>query len=634
MDTKGSKWDIHRSCHVSARDHEAPALPRSLGSGSCMFCSKQLASRKVLHSSFGTLGENRRHLPLQLKEKWGKWCCAWLQCRGYRPSCRHEIFGDACAWGSECAVRTFTRKCHTKFNQNPHNFGTFDWGKCDARLGEHDVTRFNCFSATSSNNSKVKSLLTERGRESHRFGRCEYKSLLLPFLCFVQFVLGRCISFSCANQPTFPVSHAPFSPSATVVKFDLVPFRSDVDEVLKELKVTTEQLVIPIIAYVGIAANVLVCCLLRCNKQMRQSSKILLHFLLVSQMCYLASVAVYLKLKELDYEHDHVVMNFAGIAVSASQIVAVWMLFLLVTENCKILQHFKSGEKPPVLWKTMCKITFTLLFVLAFHLPFVPHIRVALYQFNNLISPCSLPLDDHWDFTLPKQDEPLDQFYLLYFSVGYIVLTYALPYLLIGRYPNLLTLPMNATKKSLNLFMTTGGDFCILYWMLNTVSVCRDKDVIDLLHWVQSDRTLSEQACASAFTAFLCTVLCNVYLCCSTPKFVFMIFYLFNHPMRYLRDSYKFFYVANSFGNLVLVLWPMTNIVVLIVCDEEVRNRVKSCCIARCRRITGPVRRKCSVQQRPKRVPCVCKNEEEIEITFLAENEGNFSSTDVTDPRL
>ena len=210
---------------------------------------------------------------------------------------------------------------------------------------------------------------------------------------------------------------------------------SEVEVVLQQIEVTTEQLVIPIIAYVGISINILVCFLLRSDHDMRISSKLLIYSFLICQMMYLASVAIYLKFKQLSFANDITIMNYITIVISISQMLATWILFLLVSESYRRIKSFKKKTTVLSLWNNQAKLIMLILLVLIYHLPYVPQIRVILYHLDKgFFSPCSNSIDDHWEFILPKKSDPVDTYYVIYFCFMYVIVTYALPYLLIGMY--------------------------------------------------------------------------------------------------------------------------------------------------------------------------------------------------------
>ena len=210
---------------------------------------------------------------------------------------------------------------------------------------------------------------------------------------------------------------------------------SEVEVVLQQIEVTTEQLVIPIIAYVGIAVNVVVCFLLKWYRGMRLSCRILLYSFVICQMLYLALVAIYLKFKQLHLARDITVMNYVGIGLSISQMLATWILFLLINENYRCIKYFKKRGKMLSHWNNLAKLAMLVLLVLIYHLPFVPQIRVFLYHLDkDFFFPCSNSIDDHWNLILPKKMESVDTYYIIYFCFMYIILTYVLPYLLIGWY--------------------------------------------------------------------------------------------------------------------------------------------------------------------------------------------------------
>ena len=145
--------------------------------------------------------------------------------------------------------------------------------------------------------------------------------------------------------------------------------------------------------------------------------------------------------------------------------------------------------------------------------------------------------------------------------------------------------------------------------------------MIDLLHWVKDDTTLSTDVYAPAHTAFLSTVFCNTYLIFYIPKVVSMIFYLFNQPLRYLNDRFRYFYFMNAFGNLAIVLWPITNLYILLRYNEKVRGHMTIMCVTRGRKLTWPLRKRLYMQKKRQSMQCVCKSDEEIEIANLAEAE-------------
>ena len=152
-------------------------------------------------------------------------------------------------------------------------------------------------------------------------------------------------------------------------------------------------------------------------------------------------------------------------------------------------------------------------------------------------------------------------------------------------------------------------------------TACQDKDVIDLLHWVKNDISLPGDVCAPAQTAFLATIFCNVYLVFTIPKNVIMIFYLFNQPLRYLDDKYRYFYFSNAFGNLATVLWPIANFYVLVWYNKHVRGHMKIACVSCIRKMTWPTRKRLYMQKKRPSMQCVCKSDEEIEIANLPDKE-------------
>ncbi len=107
-----------------------------------------------------------------------------------------------------------------------------------------------------------------------------------------------------------------------------------------------------------------------------------------------------------------------------------------------------------------------------------------------------------------------------------------------------------------------------------------------------------------------------------------MVFYFFNHTIRYLDDKYKYFYVTNSLGNLALILWPMTNLIVFIRYNTKVKDRLKDLCVSCWRKVSQPMRRKLGLRlpsrKRNQSMPCVYKSDAEFETANLAEAEDQF----------
>ena len=202
---------------------------------------------------------------------------------------------------------------------------------------------------------------------------------------------------------------------------------------MQRIEATTEEVVIPVLAYVAIAINILVCILLRSDTDMRISSRIIVHTFLVAQMFYLASVAAYLKVKELGFNNDLEVMNYATIPLGVCQMIAVWTLLLLVSDSHKCLKYFNQKRRLTSPCGVAAKTLLLVLLVLIFHVPYVPQIRVILYKLCSVLTPCSTSLADHWELAMPEKNSPIDTYYVAYFCFAHIFFTYTLPYFLIGK---------------------------------------------------------------------------------------------------------------------------------------------------------------------------------------------------------
>ena len=100
-----------------------------------------------------------------------------------------------------------------------------------------------------------------------------------------------------------------------------------------------------------------------------------------------------------------------------------------------------------------------------------------------------------------------------------------------------------------------------------------------------------------------------------------MMFYLFNQPLHYLNDKYRYFYFMNSLANLAIVLWPITNLYILLRYNDKIKGHMKLMCASCARRLTLPLRKRLYMQKKRKSMQCVCKSDEEIEIANLSDTE-------------
>ena len=203
----------------------------------------------------------------------------------------------------------------------------------------------------------------------------------------------------------------------------------------EKIEETSEEIVIPTVAYVGIIISILACCLLKSDKGLRSNSRLYLQSLFVAQLLHLAVIAIYLKLKHFGYASQISTMYYVAIAMGIFQMLASWIFYFFLDDCFQVIKFYtKQKDPPPSIWNTRIKLIVLLLLTIVYHVPYVPSIIVLFYKTSAYFTACHLVMDDHWEFVLPKKNETVDVYYIIYFCMMYAMFAFIVPYFKMCKY--------------------------------------------------------------------------------------------------------------------------------------------------------------------------------------------------------
>ena len=202
-----------------------------------------------------------------------------------------------------------------------------------------------------------------------------------------------------------------------------------VAEVFEKIEETSEEIVIPVVAYVGIVISILIFFLLKSDKALRSNSRFFLQSLFVAQLLHLVVVAIYLKLKRFGYASQISTMYYVAIAMGIFQMLSSWLFYFFLDDCYKVIRFYaKQKDTLPSIWNTRIKLIVLLLLIVVYHVPYVPSIIVLFYKTSAYFTACHLVMDDHWEFVLPKKNETVDVYYIIYFCMMYALFAFIVPY--------------------------------------------------------------------------------------------------------------------------------------------------------------------------------------------------------------
>ena len=299
----------------------------------------------------------------------------------------------------------------------------------------------------------------------------------------------------------------------------------------------------------GIIFNVVSMLLVSRDQAMRKQTKRLLHSLVCLQTIYMICVIGYVLVRHMSEmtslmtSHRLRITSYVSTLMSSSQMAASYAIYVLATDSYRKLAYLYKPF-PSKRLRKLRRIKFSLLVTvcgsLLFHLVYLPEIRVLLYRLDPaMFDPCMLPLTKQWQFVKHTSMET-DLYYALYYGLLYLLLLYALPFYLVA---------------------------------------CRNKDVIDILHEVQDDvRCWSKKRIYNvAESCLVVSIICNVYLATTVPKFVLLLFKIFDLVLLFASDSHVFFVYCTSLANLVTVFGAGLYYFVFVIYSRRLRQAVTQC---------------------------------------------------------
>ena len=327
---------------------------------------------------------------------------------------------------------------------------------------------------------------------------------------------------------------------------------TDWDALFEDVRDTTDLDVIPFMSNAGIAFNIAVMLIMRFDRRIRRVTRVLLYTFLVIEIIYLVLLEVMLRLRDSTMITIDM-MTYLSLACSVFQFVWIWMFFLLADEAYAAVACYYGFKIRYTLCDAIGYIILIMLFAMAFHVPFVPHIRMLLGDLDPNFNPCVLPVLDLWDARW-KMDLSGDLYYVLYYYLAYVFVVHALPYFMIGL---------------------------------------RIKDMVDILHAAKEQPLATRNMKHVANTAMFVYVMCSTNMVLHCTKLITLCFGVANHLLKFSNgetDAIRYF---NVFGNFLFVSWTLTTLPVILHYNPRIRwmfcrvpcIRMKVVCLFHLRRL-------------------------------------------------
>ena len=316
--------------------------------------------------------------------------------------------------------------------------------------------------------------------------------------------------------------------------------------ILKEFEHFTEWYLITVVAAVGIASNVAVMVLLGRDRAMRSLAYLLHMLLLGMEVIYLTAVITFIQVRHfyfIDQHRQMRLMSYVTTVMSLSQCLSIWLLYIVATDSYRAVRLHQKPSKIRQLSHAKYNIILVFFVAILFHVPFVPAIRLLIYQLDPVgFDPCNVPVEEHWDFKSPSSEH--DLYYILYYSLAYSFLLFWIPFLVIAA---------------------------------------RDKDVIDLLHSVISYSTFNKpEVIHACYSAKLVAIFCNITLICLSPKLVLLLFQMVNYAVDFIGSAQIFFEFFNVMANLLLVLKASVYLMMFLMFHPRVKAIICAACCRGC----------------------------------------------------
>ena len=302
--------------------------------------------------------------------------------------------------------------------------------------------------------------------------------------------------------------------------------------IISSLLSNSEKYAIPCIASTGMLVNILLVVVLSRDSDLHRSTYSLLKTALAVEICYLASVLVFVLFRRTELRHSLDVMSYVTCAMSIALFAMNWTFLAMICDASRVLHQTCYTDKPHTRRIGRCTIALIITSALVFHLPYIPYIRIQIFSLHHIFDPCGIPIEYQWDLH-PAKHWPTDWYYLVYFAMVYFVVVFALPFFFVG---------------------------------------CVDKDILDLLYLLTGRRDLPVGLIHAANTAMAVAVLSNVYLVCMSLKAIIFGFRIVNHFCLFFRGHVQmFFYFMNTSGNILLLLRPTLNLLVFVLYNRRMR---------------------------------------------------------------
>lgn len=308
----------------------------------------------------------------------------------------------------------------------------------------------------------------------------------------------------------------------------------------------SEAYILTSIAGLGILFNFLAITILSWDRRIWPMSRILNNLFLYSEQVFLAIVIVYLQLRSWydrsgnrrNYFSTLELFNYLTAALGAAQTFAAWMLYVVAVDAYRSVRQLTISEKIFQIRRSPLYVVVLVLIVGGFYSAYLPPVRVELYRHFNSTDfvLCNVPLENHWDFITVTGEQRSDLYYVLYYSVGYTVLAYVVPFFLV---------------------------------------CCRDKDIIDVLHSAQEQKALLPTRSYVLCPAVAISVACNVYLVCVALKMVILTFKIFEYADDYVTTTaFIFFRYLNVYSNFLQVLKSSLHFFIMLIYNKRLRKIV------------------------------------------------------------
>lgn len=306
----------------------------------------------------------------------------------------------------------------------------------------------------------------------------------------------------------------------------------------------SESYILTSAAAFGILMNFLAIVIISWDRRMWPMSRILHNLFLFSEQIFLGLIIAYLQMRAYflrngiprDDWRRLELLNYLTTFVGAAQTFAAWMLYVVATDAYRSVRQLTISEKIFQIRRAPGYVVLLLLVVGGFYSAYLPPVRVEFFKFANETgyNLCNIPIENHWDF---KYDEvsKSDLYYILYYSVGYTLFAYVLPFFMI---------------------------------------CCRDKDIIDVLHDAQEHKALLPSRAYVLCPALGVSVACNVYLVCVALKMVILTFKIFEFVDDYVKGAFVFFRYLNVYSNFLQVLKSSLHFFILMIYNKRLRNIV------------------------------------------------------------